>query len=137
MKVVNGHNAILGRLASMTAKSLLKGEEISIVNAEQIIITGDPKRIVGKYLKMRRIGNPIHGPFFPRQPDAIARRTIRSMLPYKTPRGRAAFKKLRVYAGVPEALKNDEAHSMAIKAVRSDFIRLGDVSKSLGWKSRK
>ena len=136
MKIINGHNAILGRLASLTAKTLLKGEEVAIVNAEKIIITGDPNSIKSEYIERRRIGSPQHGPFFPKQPHMIVRRTIRGMLPYKTSKGRAAMKKLRVYVGIPDNLKNEELTQMALKDVRSSFIRLGDVAKTIGWKNK-
>jgi len=40
MIVLDATGLVLGRLASVTAKSLLAGEEIKIVNAEKAIITG-------------------------------------------------------------------------------------------------
>ena len=58
MKVFDGHNAVLGRLAAITAKNLINGEEIAIINCEKIIVTGNPRSIVSKYLKMRRLGSP-------------------------------------------------------------------------------
>jgi large subunit ribosomal protein L13 len=131
---IDGKNAILGRLASFTAKRLLAGEAVNIVNAENIIITGsDPKKIVGAYLKKRRMGSPQHGPFFPRKPDMIVRRTIRSMLPYKTNRGRAAFKRLKVYIGVPEELKNEKFESRAATDIKTNYVSVGKVAKALGW----
>ncbi len=134
MKIIDGHNAVLGRLASNTAKHLLKGEEVAIVNAEKVIITGDPKRVVGKYLKMRRLGSPQHGPFFPKQPDAILRRTVRGMMPYKTPKGRVAMKRLHIFVRIPDHLKNEGIDKAATKPVKSNYIRLGDVAKTIGWK---
>ncbi|MBI3190435.1 50S ribosomal protein L13 [archaeon] len=134
MKIINGHNAIMGRLSSTTVKHLLKGEEVSIVNAEQVIITGDPNKIVNKYLKMRKIGSPQHGPFYPKKPDAILRRAIRGMMPYKTSRGRAAMKKLRIYVGIPEELKDKDIDNVAIKPVKSNYTRLSDVSRTMGWR---
>src|SRR3989337_1637 len=97
MIVVDGKNAVLGRLAGKVAKELLNGEEVAIVNAHKIIITGDRKKILEKYLFRRQIGSPQHGPFFPKKPELIVKRTVRGMLPYKTPKGRNALKKLRVY----------------------------------------
>lgn len=131
MIVIDGKNAILGRLASITAKKLLAGEDITVVNAEGIIITGSPKTIKAKYLKLRQIGSPQHGPFFPRQPDRLVRRTIRGMLPYKTNKGRAAFKKLRVYAGNPQNMKGE---SISVKTIRSSYITVGELAKTLGWR---
>ncbi|MCX6815319.1 MAG: 50S ribosomal protein L13 [Candidatus Aenigmarchaeota archaeon] len=134
MKVIDGKNAVLGRLSSATAKHLLAGEEVIIVNAEKAIITGGAKDIKEKYLERRRRGSPQHGPFFPKQPAAIVRRTIRGMIPYKTNKGRKAMKALRVYAGVPEELKDAKIESIAVKQIKSDYIRVGDLAKILGGK---
>ncbi len=131
MAVIDGKNAILGRLASYTAKQLLNGENVSIVNAEKIIITGDPRSIKEKYIARRRRGSPHHGPFFPKRPDLIVRRTIRSMLPYKTGKGRQAFKRLRVYTGVPEGV--GEAQKMEA-SISTKYMRVGDIAKALGWR---
>jgi len=40
MKIIDGKGAVLGRLASYVAKESLKGEEIAVVNCDEIIITG-------------------------------------------------------------------------------------------------
>lgn len=128
--IINGKNAVLGRLASYAAKKLLAGEEVTIVHAEDVIITGTPKKIAARYLKLRQIGSPQHGPFFPKQPDKIVRRTIRGMMP-KTREGRAAFKKLRAYAGNPQGTNGE---SVAVKTIRSNYITVGEVAKLLGWR---
>lgn len=130
--IIDGKNAVLGRLSSYVAKQLLNGKEIKIVNAEKIIITGNPKRIVGKYLKRRRIGSPQHGPFFPKKPDLIVRRAIRGMLPYKTGRGRSAIKRLRVFISVPDNLKCKEMMTME-KEIETEFITIEKLAKSIGW----
>jgi len=135
MKIINGHNSVLGRLSSTTAKHLLKCEEVTIVNAEQVIITGDPNRIAKKYLGMRKIGSPQHGPFFPKKADAILKRTIRGMVPYKTPAGRTAMRKLRVYVGIPEDLKDKHIDNVAVKPVKSNYTRLSDVSRTMGCRT--
>ena len=129
--IINGKDAVLGRMASIIAKKLLLGEEIVIVNAEKVIITGRPTEIRAQYVQRRQIGSPQHGPFFPKSPDMIVRRTVRGMLP-KEKKGRAAFKNLRVYTGVPEGMQQGE--QLAVKAIRSNFITIGDVAKTLGWR---
>ena len=43
MKIIDGKGAILGRLASYAAKQALKGEEIVVLNCEEVIITGNKK----------------------------------------------------------------------------------------------
>jgi large subunit ribosomal protein L13 len=131
--IIDGKNAIMGRLSSTTAKKLLAGESVVIVNAEKVIITGDPHTIVEKYLERRRRGSPQHGPFFPKQPDKIVQRSIRGMMPYKTAKGRTAMKKLRICIGIPEAYADEKKESLAVKAVRSNYINVGDLAKTLGW----
>ena len=131
MIILDAKNAVLGRLASETAKMLKKGEEVVIVNSEQAIITGDTKQIVGKYLKRRRIGSPQHGPFFPRKPDMIVRRTVRGMLNYKKPNGKAAYKRLKVHIGMPQL--EGEKISVAVKEIKTDYIKVSELAKALGW----
>ncbi|MBS3052893.1 MAG: 50S ribosomal protein L13 [Candidatus Aenigmarchaeota archaeon] len=128
--IINGKNAVLGRLASSVARELLKGEEVTVTNAGKIIITGDEKKIVAKYTNLRQIGSPQHGPFFPTRPEMIVKRAIRGMLPYKTPKGRKALKMLRVYANNED--KN--AKSIATKEIRTDYITIAELSKHLGWR---
>ena len=130
--IIDGKDAVLGRLASTTAKKLLSGEEVTIINAEKIILTGRPIEIKKQYLQRRQIGSPQHGPFFPREPQKIVRRTIRGMLPYKTPRGRTAFKKLRVYTGT----NGMEGEKVGVKAIKSNFMTVGDVAKIIGWREK-
>ncbi len=95
MKIIDGKNAILGRLASYVAREALKGEEIAIVNCEQIVITGNKQRIKEELEKKRgRVGSTEKGPKVSRTSEKIVKRTIRGMLPnYRTGRGRVALKK--------------------------------------------
>jgi len=133
MEIIDGKDAVLGRLATVAAKQLIRGESITVVNAEKIIITGLPNKIISDYLKKRRIGSPQHGPFYPKKPDLIVRRTIRGMLP-KTKKGRASFKRLRVHISVPKGLKEKEIKKMETRDVKINFIYLETLSKALGWK---
>ncbi|MCE4599363.1 MAG: uL13 family ribosomal protein, partial [Desulfurococcales archaeon] len=43
--VVDGSGMILGRLASIVAKKLLEGYRIHVVNAEKIVVSGDPVKL--------------------------------------------------------------------------------------------
>ncbi|MBI5060927.1 MAG: 50S ribosomal protein L13 [Candidatus Aenigmarchaeota archaeon] len=133
--IIDGKHAAMGRLSSTVAKELLKGNDVIIVNAERVIITGSHASIKKKYLEQRRRGSPHHGPFFPKTPNLILRRVIRGMLPYKKEKGRTAMKKLRIYIGFPSELQQQETVSLA-KEVQSDFITLAELSKVLGWKDR-
>lgn len=129
MTVVDGTDAVLGRMASVCAKKLLQGEEVRIINAEKALITGRPASTNEKYIRLRQIGSPQHGPFYPRRPDGIVRRAVRGMLP-KTKKGRAAMKRLRVEIGNPEDEKGDR---VAVREIRTGYITTGKLAKQLGW----
>ena len=65
MHVVDGTNMRFGRVASQVAKKLIKGEEVSIINAEKFIIVGSPDQIIERYLTKRRLrhkGTPEKSP---------------------------------------------------------------------------
>ncbi len=137
--VIDATDTVLGRLASQVAKRLLNGEEIVIINAEKAIITGRPEEIKERYKRKRELGGPMKpskGPFYPRMPDRIVRRTIRGMLPYKKPSGRAAYKRCMVYIGVPPEYKDVEPERIDAKTTlpRSRYVYVGEVSKYLGAK---
>jgi len=108
MKVINAENTILGRLASYVAKQALLGETIRVVNCERAILSGSKDDVLAKYKNRREKGEPFHGPFFPRTCTGIVKRAIRGMLPYQQPRGREAFKKIKVYEGLPVEFKDQK-----------------------------
>jgi large subunit ribosomal protein L13 len=136
--VINGDGLILGRLASITARRALDGEEIAIVNVEKIIISGSRARVLGNYYHKRVRGSTDWGPYFPRRPDHILKRTIRGMLPYKRPRGVDAMKRIRCYVGVPvqfagaEMEVPDEVHMDRLN--NPQFVTLAAVCTALGAK---
>ncbi|MDO5850970.1 MAG: 50S ribosomal protein L13 [Methanobacteriaceae archaeon] len=138
--IIDGEKLVLGRLASTVSKKLLEGEEITIINAEKIIITGNRDWIYARYkqrVDRASISNPrLLGPKYPRRPDDIFRRTVRGMIPYKQPKGRTAFKNLKVCVGVPEELKDAECTFIKEAQPRntSKIMELGTVSKLLGAK---
>ncbi len=131
--IIDGTNSVLGRMATHAAELLLKGETVVIVNAERIIITGNKKQITDKYLARRDIGSKHHGPFYPKMPDSIVRRSVRGMLP-KSKKGRAVYKRLKVYVGVPKELEGKETKVVAQKEIKTNFITIGNLARSLGWK---
>ncbi|MEM0493542.1 MAG: 50S ribosomal protein L13 [Candidatus Thermoplasmatota archaeon] len=133
--VINAEGAVIGRLGAIVAKRLLKGEEIAIVNSEKAIITGKKKMIKAEYRQKREVGTYRKGPYFPRMPDAILKRTIRGMMPYQTPHGRAAFKRLKCYINVPDEFKDKEFQIIEkAKKQPADYITVGDLSRFLGAK---
>lgn len=134
--IVDATGLVLGRLASVTASRLLAGEEISIINAEKAIITGNREDIYDKYITRRHRGTKERGPYYPRRPDMIFWRTVRGMLPYKLKRGRDALSRLRVYVGVPSEFKGVQSEQPEAAKMRDantiNFIELGNLSKRLG-----
>lgn len=133
--IIDATDATLGRLSTNTAKRLLKGEEITIINSEKAIISGKKSAIKDRYKQKREVGTYRKGPFYPRMPDQIVKRTIRGMMPYQTPHGRNAFKKLKCYVGIPkefEGKKTENIKDAERKPV--DFITVEELSKSLGAK---
>ncbi|MEE9150902.1 MAG: 50S ribosomal protein L13 [Thermoplasmata archaeon] len=136
MIVIDAENMILGRLASHVAKLLLNKTEVIIVNAEKAIISGSKKSIIDEYYGKRRVGTARKGPFYPRMPDKILKRTIRGMIPYKKASGKEALKRLRVYIGVPKELKDKELSTIpkANATGKVKYMELGEVSRHLGAK---
>ena len=136
MILINAENRVIGRLATFVAKKALQGEEITIVNAEKAIITGSKKDAVRKYrskMDIRGKGNPEKGPKFSRMPDRVLRRSIRGMLPWKSIRGRDAYRKVHAYIGIPEEFEGKAFTETPERQVKK-FVELGIVCKLLGAK---
>lgn len=137
-EVIDGNGLILGRLASTVAKRLLteKEKEIVIVNAEGVVISGSKEQIFKEYKSRRDRGSPEKGPYYPKMPDRIVKRTIRGMLPYKQEKGREALSRLKVYLGVPEEYRTVERKRIdgaGAERLTRTYVTLGKVSEKLGW----
>ena len=137
--VVDATNHVAGRLASNVAKLLLKGNRVSIVNCERIMISGTRSSIVGEYkqfLEIASILHPKHGPFHPRRPDTMITRMIRGMLPRKKPSGRAAHRRLRAYIGAPKdlgAYKRVRFEKAMITRPASGYTTMASLGDAIGW----
>src|SRR3989304_5421985 len=107
--LVNAEGLILGRMASKVAKKLLNGEEVIILNAEKTIISGKKKSKVAEAHLFLEVGAPERGPFHYRRPDRMLKKTVEGMLPHQQAKGKLAFKRLKVYMGVPLELKDQKA----------------------------
>jgi large subunit ribosomal protein L13 len=138
--VVDAANCIVGRMCSHVSKLLLQGNRVAIVNAEKAMLSGNRYKTISLYkehLEINSVTNPIHGPFHPRRPDTILTKMVRGMVPKSKASGIEAFKRLRVYIGIPEELKNIEPESFndsKITKPASYYITVGDVAKQIGWK---
>ena len=127
--VIDGKNAVMGRLASGIAKRLLSGQEITVINVEKILITGSTDVHKKFYWARRDRGTPQHGPFYPNAPDAMFRRTVKGMLPKNKARGKDALSRLKLILG-DGGLKGESV----ARPIKSSFTRLETISKEIGWK---
>lgn len=134
--VINAEGLILGRMASKVAKKLLNGEGVIIVNAEKSVLSGKKKSKVAEAKKFLEVGSPERGPFHYRRPDRIMRKTVRGMLPIRQPKGKTAYKRLKVFMGVPEDLKDHKmdtfAEAQAAK-LKGPHLTLAELAKEIGW----
>ena len=130
MKIIDGKNAVLGRLASYAAKEALRGEEIVILNCEQVIITGNRANIKENFeMKRRRVGSGQKGPKHSTDSEKIVKRAIRGMLPnHRRGRGKIAFKKIKCYIGVPKEFQESRKIS-GKREKHGKFIEIRDISK--------
>ena len=137
--VVDATNHIAGRLASNVAKLLLQGNRVSVVNCENIMISGSRSNIIKEYrdfLKIASIINPKHGPYHPRRPDTILTRMIRGMLPRKKTSGLEAHKRLRTYIGTPKELGSFEKikfEKAMITRASANYTTMANLGRTIGW----
>ena len=144
--VFNADGLIMGRLASIVAELLIKAaredrdDKVIIINSEKAIVSGRPRSVLNTYQAKYKLNHPRKGPFFPRMPDMIMKRTVRGMLPYQRKNvGRRAIRNLKVEIGCPSHLESDlpDGHesgddSKIRRALPDRFILLGDISANLG-----
>ena len=149
--VYDATDMVVGRLASQVAKQLLSGakdgreDRVVIINAEKAIVSGKRDSVINTYLTKYRLNHARKGPFYPRMPDMILKRTIRGMLPYqRKSSGRRALKGLRIEIGCPFHLRKDlpEGHekgddSKIRRELPQRYIRLGEISAALGISSHR
>ncbi len=138
MAVIDASNLILGRMASLVAQRLLKGEEINIINAERAVISGRKDTTFERYRQYVQRGSREFGPNFPRRPEQIVARTIRGMIPHTTATGREAYSRLKVHIGVPPELSKEQAGTLDDASITrlstANYTVLGELSKKLGSK---
>ena len=138
--IVDAANCIAGRICSHVSKLLLQGNRVVILNAEKAMLSGNRYKTIELYkehLEINSVTNPIHGPFHPRRPDTILTKMVRGMVPKRKTSGIEAFKRLRVYIGIPEEMKNIKVESFIdskITKPASYYITIGEVAKQIGWK---
>ena len=138
--LVNAEGLIVGRMCSKVAKRLLNGEQVIILNAEKAVFSGKKKSKVAEAKQFLEVGAPERGPFHYRRPDRFLRKTVRGMLPFKQPKGKNAYKRLKVFMGIPLELKDQkmitftEASSTNLKG---PHFTLAEMAREVGWNEGK
>lgn len=145
--VYDAEDKVLGRIASHVAKQLLaaskagRDEKVIIVNAEKAVVSGKRTAVLHTYRAKYELNHQRKGPFFPRMPDQILKRSVRGMLPYqKNSSGRGALRNLRVEIGTPSDLTGEDLPDGCAwgdatnfeRPLPQRFVRLGDISSELG-----
>ncbi len=139
--VVDGSGHVMGRLASIVAKLLLSGWRVHVVNAEKIVVSGNPKMVVDSYkrtvLNVRSHFSHKWRPKRPRTPQRLFKAAVKGMLPKDNRRGREALSRLRVYVGVPDEFSGSELvrfPEASADRLGKSYVELGRVAKELGWR---
>jgi len=137
--VVDATDHIAGRLSSNVAKLLLKGNRVSIVNCDKIMISGTRSNIIDEYrefLEINSINHWKHGPKHPRRPDTIMKKMIRGMLPREKTSGILAHKRLRTFIGSPKEVKpfkKIKFEKAMIKKASSNYTTMAELGRTIGW----
>ncbi|MEK6873940.1 MAG: 50S ribosomal protein L13 [Nanoarchaeota archaeon] len=125
--LIDGKNAIMGRLASYVAKQALLGKEVIIINSNEVIITGRKEDIFKKYSGLiKKGGSSQKGPKITRTPERILKRVIRGMLSHKQGRGEDALDRIRCYNEAPLQYK-DSKKIVAGKEKHGKYITLKEL----------
>ena len=137
--VIDAAGLILGRLASNVAKKILNGEEVTVVNAEKTVILGRKKFIVERFQKRlgtRTLGSQNKAPQHPRRPDTYLRRVVRGMIPWRKPKGKEAYKRLKVFVGLPKSFSKKNVETIPeAKTSGIPSITVGELMMIFGWQS--
>ena len=134
--IIDGRNAVLGRLGSIVAQRIMDGEEIVVINAESIVVTGERDMVFADYKARVDRGDTTKrkGPFYPRRADLLFKRSVRGMIPWTTTSGREAYRRLHVFVGTPKQFADAETEKVedAMKKISGKYTTLGAISKFLG-----
>ncbi len=134
--IIDADGLVLGRMASKIAKRLLMGEEIIIVNAENVVVSGKKRSKVAETKEFLAVGGVGRGPFHYRRPDRIVRKAVRGMLPIRKPKGKQAYKRLKAYVGMPSEFKDQRMETLVeaqAKKLTCPHFTVGELSREIGW----
>ncbi len=134
--VIDAEGLILGRMASKIAKRLLEGEAVMIVNAEKAVLSGRKKSKITEAKEFLEVGGVGRGPFHYRRPDRVVRKAVKGMLPIKKPKGIQAYRRLQVFIGIPNNLKDERMSTLTdaqAKKLTCSHFTIAELAKGIGW----
>ena len=138
VKVIDATNLVYGRLATAVATLIMDGEEVIVLNAEKIIVTGERSEVLKNFKHKVDVGEVTKrkGPFYPRRAALLFKRCVRGMIPRYTTSGREAYRDLKVFVGAPKQFDGAEKTVIeaASKKISCKYVTLGEISAYLGSK---
>ena len=135
--VFDGKEAVFGRLATVVAKNLLKGNSVDVINCEDIIISGNKQAFFNELVAKKSMGggSSLKGPNYSRLTDKLIRRMIRGMLPWDRPKGKDAYKRLRCYIGRGKLTEEDLKKVKSFEENRKPmkYFSIKEITGALRW----
>ncbi len=135
--IVDVKGLVAGRIATKVAKALIKGESVTVLNAQDAVVVGNSESIMEKY--KRRVdaaikSNPHFGPKYSRVPDRMFRRMVRNMLPTKKSAKERLIKNLEVFNAVPKELAKEKAITFEEFQCneRYGYMTMKEIAEALG-----
>lgn len=137
MMIVNANENVAGRLASKVAKAIVKGEKVTVINAQDLVLVGNKESILEKFtmkVDAAVLSNPHYGPKYDRVPSKMFRRMVRNMLPTKKRAKDRMIKQLRVFNASAKGIDAKEA--IVFEDIkfnhRNNYMTLKDLALLLG-----
>ena len=130
---IDGKGLILGRTTTFVAQRLLRGDEVVLLNASQMVVSGKRESILAEERKLRDTGSNLKGPYYQRVPRSFVKRTVRGMLP-KNARGEEALKRLRVFDATIKGMTADTTleDASVTKLPNARFTTVERITKAMG-----
>ena len=136
--LVNAEGLIVGRMCSKVAKRLLNGKKSSFLTLKKPCSRQKKSKLLEAHIFLE-VGAPERGPFHYRRPDRFLRKVVRGMVPFKQPKGKNAYKRLKVFMGIPLELKDKEMITFTEASsanLKGPHFTLGEMVKEIGWNDR-
>jgi large subunit ribosomal protein L13 len=116
----------------------LEGQEVIILNISKAVISGDRKSTIARAkvkLTTRTLASQDKGPKHPHRPETYAKRALRGMLPYKQPKGKNAYKRVKIYTDIPEEYSDKQYQKIStadVSKLKCRYMLLEELSKEIG-----